>query len=126
MLGCDSVLTLHLTVGNEVYDDTTAIVCGSFDWYEHTGIMESGDYTHTFANGSVLGCDSVLTLHLTIGNEVYDDTTAIVCGSFDWYEHTGITESGEYTHVFANGSVLGSHLRQLLCNQYPGKPWVLH
>ena len=41
-----------------------ATACNSFDWYEHTGVTTSGDYTHTFTTAT--GCDSVVTLHLTM------------------------------------------------------------
>lgn len=41
------------------------------------------------------------TLHLDV---LYGDTTVIACGSFDWYEHTNITTSGEYIHVFTNAT----------------------
>ena len=51
------------------YGDTTASAPGSFSWYgtEYTG---SGDYTHTLTNAG--GCDSVLSLHLTITAPVPD------------------------------------------------------
>ena len=40
-----------------------------------TGITESGDYTHTFIEGDSYGCDSIVTLHLTIttGIPAYGD-----------------------------------------------------
>ena len=102
--GCDSVVTLHLTVGHSNTGDTTAFACDSFDWYEHTAITESTEtLTHTFTN--VSGCDSVVTLHLTVGHSNTGDTTAFACNTFDWYEHTGITESTEtLTHTFTNVS----------------------
>ena len=102
--GCDSVVTLHLTVGHSNTGDTTAFVCNTFDWYEHTGITASCDnLTHTFTNAS--GCDSVVTLHLTVGHSNTGDTTAVVCNTFDWYEHTGITASCDnLTHTFINAS----------------------
>ena len=37
----------------------------------------------------------------------YGDTTATVCDSFNWYEYTGITVSGEYTHTFVGESASG-------------------
>ena len=43
--------------------DTTATACGSFVWYGTT-YTSSATPTHTFTN--VSGCDSVVTLHLTI------------------------------------------------------------
>ena len=102
--GCDSVVTLHLTVGHSNTGDTTAFACNTFDWYEHTGLTESTEtLTHTFTNAS--GCDSVVTLHLTVGHSNTGDTTAVVCDTFDWYEHTGLTESTEMlTHTFTNAS----------------------
>jgi len=112
--GCDSVVTLHLTINHSSTGDTTAIACNSFDWYEHTNITASCDnLTHTFTNAS--GCDSVVTLHLTINHSNTGDTTAIACDSFDWYEHTNITASCDnLTHTFTNAngcdSVVTLHL----------------
>ena len=113
-LGCDSVVTLHLTVNYTTYGDTTAVACDSFDWYEHTGLTQSCDnLTHTFTNA--LGCDSVVTLHLTVNYTTYGDTTVVACDSFDWYEHTGLTQSCDnLTHTFTNAlgcdSVVTLHL----------------
>lgn len=45
------------------YGDTTASAIGSFNWYG-SWYTSSGEYTHIITNAS--GCDSVLTLHLTI------------------------------------------------------------
>ena len=102
--GCDSVVTLHLTVGHRNTGDTIAFACDSFDWYEHTNITESTEtLTHTFTNAS--GCDSVVTLHLTVGHRNTGDTTVVACETFDWYEHSGITESCDnLVHTFANAS----------------------
>jgi len=61
--GCDSVVTLHLTVGHANTGDTTTFACNSFSWYGTT-YTSSATPTHTFTNAS--GCDSVVTLHLTI------------------------------------------------------------
>ncbi len=112
--GCDSVVTLHLTVNYSNTGDTTAVACESFDWYEHTGITQSCEnLTHTFTNA--MGCDSVVTLHLTVNYSTTGDTTVVACESFDWYEHTGITQSCEnLTHTFTNAmgcdSVVTLHL----------------
>ena len=116
--GCDSVVTLHLTINYSNEGDTIAVVCNQFDWYEHTGLTESGEYTHTFTNAA--GCDSVVTLHLTVNHSNEGDTIAVVCNQFDWYEHTGLTESGEYTHTFMNAagcdSVVTLHLTVTPCD----------
>ena len=105
--GCDSTVTLHLTINKPTMGDTTAVACVSYDWYEHTGLTTSGDYTHVFEGGNANGCDSTVTLHLTINTPTTGDTTAVACDSFDWYEHTGLTTSGDYTHVFVGGNANG-------------------
>ena len=111
--GCDSVVTLHLTIGYSNTGDTNAVACDEFTWYGETYYETPAvALTHTFTNTS--GCDSVVTLHLTINHSNTGDTNAVVCNSFDWYEHTDITTSGEYTHTFTNAagcdSVVTLHL----------------
>ena len=105
--GCDSVVTLHLTINEPTTGDTTAVECDSFDWYENTNLTQSGDYTHVFAGGNAAGCDSIVTLHLTINEPTTGDTTAVECGHFDWYERSNLTQSGVYTHVFVGGNANG-------------------
>ena len=61
--GCDSVVTLYLTVNESKHTDTTAGSCGSYTWNDET-YTTSGEYTQTFTAAN--GCDSVVTLHLTI------------------------------------------------------------
>ena len=104
-----------VTVNIPTTGDTTATACETFDWYEHQNITASGDFTHTFVGANINGCDSVVTLHLTINNIVSADTFAVKCNTFDWYDHTNITESCDnLTHTFqmANGcdSVVTLHL----------------
>ena len=100
--------SFSVTVNQPTIGDTTATACGSFDWYEHTNITASGNYTHTFIGGNANGCDSVVTLHLTINLNTLGDTTAVACNSFDWYEHTNITEScNDLTHTLEGANING-------------------
>ena len=100
--GCDSTVTLHLTVNHATTGDTTAVACESFEWYGVT-YTETPAVAPTHVYTNVAGCDSTVTLHLTINHSTTGDTTAVACESFDWYEHTGITASTEeLTHVFAS------------------------
>ncbi len=78
----------------------STVACDNYDWYG-TAYTSSGDYTHTLTN--VAGCDSVVTLHLTVNYSNTGDTTAVVCDSFDWYGAT-FTSSGDYTHTLTNAS----------------------
>ena len=62
--GCDSVVTLNLTI---YYPDTTRFsetACDSYEW-DGEVLYVSGEYTHSY---DVAGaCDSVAILNLTIG-----------------------------------------------------------
>ncbi len=70
---CESVDTLKLTVYHSWTCDTTAVECDSFTWhgveYTATPIVAP---THTYQ--TVHGCDSVVTLHLTISSLVFTVT----------------------------------------------------
>ena len=79
--------------------DTAAIVCNSYDWYEHTNLSQSGDYTHHFTNEG--GCDSIVTLHLTVNYGTHQVTDTTVCEGFVWNEQM-YTTSGTYTHSYTN------------------------
>ena len=76
VMDCDSLVTLNLTITNSNTGDTTAVACGSFDWYGTT-YTNSGTAaaTHTLTNSA--GCDSVVTLSLTINSSNTGDTTAV-------------------------------------------------
>ena len=102
--GCDSTVTLHLTVNYSTYGDTTAVVCDSFNWYDHTNLTSSSNtLTHLFTNAA--GCDSTVTLDLTVHYSTTGDTTAVVCDSFNWYDHTNLTSStNTLTHLFPAGN----------------------
>lgn len=93
--GCDSIVTLNLTIGQPTYD--TLVVsgfCGSYVWnsVEYTA---SGLYTDTLKN--VSGCDSIVTLNLTIAPVLYDTVYATIhCGTYSW-NNSEYGESGSYT-----------------------------
>ena len=96
--GCDSIITLTLVVNEATYGDTTATICSSelpFIWYEHS-LQTSGTATHVTTNAA--GCDSIVTLHLTVIEPVYKDIYETACDSYDWYGMT-LKESATYTHT---------------------------
>ena len=70
--GCDSVVTLHLTVGYPTHDTISASIQQGETYSEH-GFVESqaGTYTHTFTSQE--GCDSTITLVLTVSQVGVDE-----------------------------------------------------
>ena len=100
--GCDSIVSLKVTI-NTSYAVTApeVIECDSFYWAAaDTTILTSGTYVHTFA--SVTGCDSVVTLPVTINESTATTETPVEkCDSYYWASaDTTITTSGSYTHKF--------------------------
>lgn len=61
--GCDSIITLDLTIGSNTSSEIEESVCESFTLNGQT-YTSSGTYSQTIPNS--LGCDSIITLDLTI------------------------------------------------------------
>ena len=97
---CDSSHTVNLTVNESSFVTDVHVACDSFTWIDGITYTEStNSITDTLLN--VLGCDSIVTLDLTI---YYSDSTfsnITVCDAFVWGDST-YTESGVYTHEFVN------------------------
>ena len=109
--GCDSVVTMTLTLKNVSHSEFTEETCYSYLWNDVT-YNQSGDYTQTFATAE--GCDSVVTLHLTINNDVsseYDIVTTDSC--YEWNDQL-YCATGDYTQTFTSAdgcdSVVTLHL----------------
>ena len=58
--------------------DTTAVVCDSLAWYGNV-YTQSGDFTRSLTNAT--GCDSTVTLHLTVGTSYSDTLVATIMTS---------------------------------------------
>lgn len=70
--GCDSVVTLNLTVFPVVTGIDVKTACGSFIWIDGVTYTSSNTTaTHTIVGGASNGCDSTVTLNLTINNTSY-------------------------------------------------------
>ena len=69
--GCDSIVTLNLTV-NPTYNITIDASINEGETYEENGfnVSEAGTYVHTLQAEN--GCDSVITLNLTVNSSLND------------------------------------------------------
>jgi hypothetical protein len=95
--GCDSIITLNLTVSN--------VLAGSFSWalcsgtsYNFNGdeLTQAGSYTDTLQ--TVGGCDSIITLTLTLNNSSKKDLSDTICaGDIYLFGNNSITIAGTYT-----------------------------
>jgi hypothetical protein len=74
-VGCPYTHTLNLTIKNSSSSTQTQSSCGTYFWpVNNQSYTSSGQYQHTIQNAA--GCDSVITLDLTI-NTIVADATAI-------------------------------------------------
>jgi len=97
--GCDSTVNLILTV-NPVYSDTVnATICqGASYTFAGNSYTAAGSYTLNYQ--TINGCDSVITLIISV-NPVYSDTiTQNICvGSSYTYNGNSYTQPGYYPNT---------------------------
>ncbi len=102
--GCDSTVTLNLTITNSNIGSESVTECNSFTWSTNgQTYTQSGQYTSVLTNQS--GCDSTVTLNLTITNSNTGSESVTECDSYTWNTNgQTYTQSGQYTEVLTNQS----------------------
>ena len=67
----------------------------------------NGDYTVTVTD-TATECSAAASVTVTVNQPTTNDTTATACESFDWYNHSNITEScSNLTHTLAGANING-------------------
>ncbi|WP_343634804.1 MopE-related protein [Fluviicola sp.] len=87
--GCDSVLTINLTIKNNTTSTISPIACGSYTVPSgDETYMTSGTYNDTIPNA--VGCDSIMTINLTITGSItyYQDSDA------DGFGNPAVSQTG--------------------------------
>ncbi|MBQ3580516.1 MAG: S8 family serine peptidase [Bacteroidales bacterium] len=95
--GCDSIITLNLTINHGTHNAQTVSECDSYTWNGGSYAL-SGDYTYSYTNAN--NCQSVDTLHLTITTTptiTVDGNLTINPG-----QTTTLTASGATSYVWKN------------------------
>ena len=97
--GCDSIVTLNLTVNPVADTNLTAAICEGDIYYEN-GFMASREGTHTQILQTENGCDSVVTLNLTV-YPAYQMGIGAVIHEGETYDEYGfnVNEEGTYTQI---------------------------
>ncbi len=98
--GCDSVVTLTLSVLTTHQTDLTASICEG-DAYDYNGdsLTDAGTYTYVFTGEN--GCDSTVTLVLTVNQPQSVMLNVNICDG-ESYDFDGvlIADAGVYTTVY--------------------------
>lgn len=102
MNGCDSIVTLDLTINNSYEYIEEAVVCDSYTWAVNgTTYTSTGVYTENFT--SVNGCDSVHILNLTILNATMATDVIVACDAYTWIDgNTYTTSNNSATYTLTN------------------------
>lgn len=107
--GCDSIVTLNLTINLPQSGVDTRTACNSFTWINGITYNSSTNIpTFTIPNGAANGCDSIVTLNLTINLPQSGVDIRTACNSFTWIN--GVTYNSSTntpTFTLPNGAVNG-------------------
>lgn len=100
--GCDSIITINLTVNSSYSVQNTVLACQSYTWIDGNTYTEDNDTT-TYMLTSTAGCDSLVTLDLDISLPS-SDTTYIQSTALGSFELNGIvySEDGIYYQTLPN------------------------
>lgn len=96
--GCDSVVTLNLTVNYSTTGTDVISTCDSITWMDGNTYTSSNN-TATYVLSNAIGCDSVVTLNLTINNNTGTDVVT-ACDSVTWIDgniYTSNNSTATYT-----------------------------
>jgi hypothetical protein len=117
-LGCDSTITIDLTVNYSNTGIDVIQACDSYTWIDGNNYMSSNNTaTYTLSNQS--GCDSLVTLNLTLNNS---STSTLNESGMDSYTLNGQTynQSGTYTQTIPNEQGCDSTITLNLSLQFTG------
>ncbi len=90
--GCDSLLTISLTINSSSTGIDSRTECNAFTWIDGN-TYTSNTNTPTWIIPNSAGCDSLVTLELTISNSSTGTDTQTACDSFTWIDGSTFTSS---------------------------------
>ena len=105
-LGCDSIITINLTILEKGRDTVSVAACDSYASPSGNYVWtNSGTYSDTLSNGSANSCDSIVTINLTINPFTYDTIFPVVCGSYTAPSGNYVwSMSGNYNDTLPNAN----------------------
>lgn len=102
VVGCDSVVTLNLTITNSTSATDVITACDSITWIDGMVYSASNNTaTHILTNS--VGCDSLVTLDLTINNSSAFTDVQSACTSYLWMDgNTYVSSNNTATYILTN------------------------
>ena len=94
--GCDSIKVLNLRVNNSYNDTIIARIC-SGEIYNDFGFSVDAPGFHTRQYHTIYGCDSIVTLNLSVTDKITDTIKAVICEGETYAENNfNASQTGEY------------------------------
>ncbi|MFK7783588.1 MAG: SBBP repeat-containing protein [Crocinitomicaceae bacterium] len=90
--GCDSIVTLDLTVNSPTSATDVHVACDSFTWINGVTYTTSNN-SDVFAISNSVGCDSIVALDLIINNTTYGTDIHVTCNPITWIDGLTYTSS---------------------------------
>ena len=101
-VGCDSIVTLNLSIKLPSTSTTNAAICQG-DTYSFNGAFYSTAGTYIAHLTNAAGCDSIATLNLSIKLSTTSTTNAAICsGDMYVFNGTSYSAAGTYTAHLTN------------------------
>ena len=85
---CASTDTLHLIINKSTSATIDTTTCDQFTWNENGVTYNSSTYIPEVTHPNINGCDSLITLHLTINKSTFDTVAITACDSYTWFGKT--------------------------------------
>ena len=105
IISCDTTIILDLTIINSTTGTDTQVHCNEYTWMDGVTYTESNNTaTHVLTNS--VGCDSIVTLDLTILNATSGIDNQIHCDSYTWIDGITYTQSNDSANFVLTNSCL--------------------
>ncbi len=97
--GCDSVITLDLTITPPLTSTVQHTACDSFTWIDGNTYTATSSTAADSTFKTTDGCDSIVTLDLTINHSYHTTDQHTACDSFTWIDGNTYTTSNNTASV---------------------------
>lgn len=98
--GCDSIVTLNLTINSATQSTDVQTACDSYTWIDsNTYTTSNNTAVYTMIGGASNGCDSIVTLDLTVNTSQQWTDIQTACDSYTWVDgvtYTATNDSATY------------------------------
>ncbi len=122
--GCDSLITLNLTVRPAIVSNISANGCSSKGYqFKGTTLVQSGVYSDTLSDSN--GCDSIVKLNLTLYDPSTTNISKTICtGDSFIFQQQVLTGSGVYTDTLSGFYSCDSIVILNLTASLPNSQWT--